>query len=226
MAVDSQHLCGHAKCACSGDSLRKHSEEEVGSEFCLHGILCLRSCPPVLGRLGLQDVLRREASSHLGKGRDTLSYKYLLSQADLPSSEHLYHNGTVEVAQLTPFFPMATLVYFQFVFAAITLVLLAGSVLGRMSFRAWMVFVPLWLTCSYTVGAFSIWGGGFLWQWGVIDYAGGYVIHLSSGVAGFTAAYWVLKPYSSSTVSCQHFIPSFLRVMKTIDFSSNCVMFF
>jgi Amt family ammonium transporter len=157
-----------------------------------------------------------------GKAGTTLSYKYLLSQADLPSSAHFYHNGTVEVAQLTPFFPMATLVYFQFVFAAITLVLLAGSVLGRMSFRAWMVFVPLWLTCSYTVGAFSIWGGGFLWQWGVIDYAGGYVIHLSSGVAGFTAAYWVLKPYSSSTVSCQHFIPIFLHVMKTIDFSSNC----
>lgn len=54
-----------------------------------------------------------------------------------------------------------------------------------------MVFVPLWLTCSYTVGCFSVWGGGFLWQWGIIDYAGGYVIHLSSGVAGFTAAYWV-----------------------------------
>ncbi|KAG0615869.1 hypothetical protein M758_5G072300 [Ceratodon purpureus] len=120
-----------------------------------------------------------------GKAGTTLSYKYLLSQATLPAS------ATDDVAALTPFYPMATQVYFQFVFAAITLVLLAGSVLGRMSFRAWMVFVPLWLTCSYTVGAFSLWGGGFLWQWGVIDWAGGYVIHLSSGVAGFTAAYWV-----------------------------------
>nr|PNR41085.1 hypothetical protein PHYPA_018488 [Physcomitrium patens] len=36
-----------------------------------------------------------------------------------------------------------------------------------------------------------MWGGGFLWQWGVIDYAGGYVIHVSSGVAGFVTAYWV-----------------------------------
>ena len=51
-----------------------------------------------------------------------------------------------------------------------------------------MVFVPLWLTLSYTVGAFSIWAGGFLFQKGVIDYSGGYVIHLSSGTAGFTAA--------------------------------------
>jgi Amt family ammonium transporter len=60
-----------------------------------------------------------------------------------------------------------------------------------MSFLAWMLFVPLWLTFSYTVGAFSVWGGGFLFQWGVIDYCGGYVIHIPAGVAGFTAAYWV-----------------------------------
>ena len=48
-----------------------------------------------------------------------------------------------------------------------------------------MVFVPLWITFSYTIGAFSIWAGGFLFQLGVIDYSGGYVIHLSSGTAGF-----------------------------------------
>jgi ammonium transporter, Amt family len=86
---------------------------------------------------------------------------------------------------------------FQFEFAAITLVLLAGSVLGRMNIKAWMAFTPLWLLLSYTVGAFSLWGGGFLYHWGVIDYSGGYVIHLSSGVAGFTAAYWVREMPSS-----------------------------
>ncbi|KAI6691730.1 hypothetical protein NL676_019440 [Syzygium grande] len=86
---------------------------------------------------------------------------------------------------------MASMVWFQCVFAAITVILLAGSVLGRMNFRAWMMFVPLWLTFSYTVGAFSLWGGGFLFHWGVMDYSGGYVIHLSSGTAGLTAAYWV-----------------------------------
>lgn len=90
------------------------------------------------------------------------------------------------------FFPAATMVFFQFVFAAITLVLIAGALLGRMNFYAWMMFVPLWLTFSYTIGAFSLWSlGGWLWKAGVIDFCGGYVIHLSSGVAGFTAAYWV-----------------------------------
>lgn len=54
-------------------------------------------------------------------------------------------------------YPAATLVYFQFVFAAVTVVLIGGALLGRMNFKAWMVFVPLWLTFSYTIGAFSVW---------------------------------------------------------------------
>ena len=59
-------------------------------------------------------------------------------------------------------FPMATMMYFQFVFAAITVIILAGSVLGRMNFKAWMIFCPVWMTLVYTVGAFSLWGGGWL----------------------------------------------------------------
>ncbi|KAI7730810.1 hypothetical protein M8C21_027741 [Ambrosia artemisiifolia] len=119
-----------------------------------------------------------------GKGAPALGQKYLIRQAVVPKS--IEHGRGSQ-----PLYPMATLVYFQFTFAAITMILLAGSVLGRMNIRAWMAFVPLWLIFSYTVGAFSLWGGGFLYQWGVIDYSGGYVIHVSSGVAGFTAAYWV-----------------------------------
>ncbi|KAI3982059.1 hypothetical protein MKX01_018965 [Papaver californicum] len=89
-------------------------------------------------------------------------------------------------------FPSATMVFFQFVFAAITLILVAGALLGRMNFYAWMMFVPLWLTFSYTFVAFSIWSpNGFFAKQGIMDFSGGYVIHLSSGVAGFTTAYWV-----------------------------------
>ncbi|XP_057504221.1 ammonium transporter 2 member 5-like [Actinidia eriantha] len=109
-----------------------------------------------------------------GKPNVALDQKFLLDQAFLGM------------------FPNATMVFFQFVFAAITLILIAGAVLGRMNFHAWMLFVPLWLTFSYTIGAFSIWcPSGFLSEMGLIDYSGGYVIHLSSGVAGYTAAYWV-----------------------------------
>src|ERR1700680_3525699 len=90
-------------------------------------------------------------------------------------------------------FPMATLVYFQFVFAAITVIILAGSVLGRMNFTAWMIFCPVWMTLVYTVGAFSLWGGGWLAGLGVADFSGGYVIHLAAGTSGFVAA-WVIGP--------------------------------
>jgi Amt family ammonium transporter len=85
-------------------------------------------------------------------------------------------------------FPMATLVFFQFVFAAITVIILAGSVLGRMNFTAWMIFCPIWMTFIYTVGAFSLWGGGWLASMGVADFSGGYVIHLAAGTSGFVAA--------------------------------------
>src|SRR5438477_8601939 len=85
-------------------------------------------------------------------------------------------------------FPMATLMYFQFVFAAITVIILAGSLLGRMNFAAWMIFCPIWMTLVYTVGAFSIWGGGWLAGMGVADFSGGYVIHLAAGTSGFVAA--------------------------------------
>jgi Amt family ammonium transporter len=85
-------------------------------------------------------------------------------------------------------FAGAALVYFQFVFAAITPLLIAGSVLGRMNFKAWMIFVPVWSTLVYSVGAFWIWGGGWLASIGAVDYSGGYVIHLAAGVSGFVAA--------------------------------------
>lgn len=105
--------------------------------------------------------------------------------------DYQLQQSTLPAYGLSQNFPQATMVYFQFVFAAITLVLIAGSCLCRMNFYAWMLFVPLWLTFSYTISAFSIWGGGFLAVLGVIDYSGGYVIHLSSGTAGFVAAWWI-----------------------------------
>jgi Amt family ammonium transporter len=85
-------------------------------------------------------------------------------------------------------FPLSSLAYFQFVFAAISPILMLGSVLGRVNFKAWIPFVALWTTFVYTVNAFLIWGGGFFAHHGAIDYSGGYVIHLSAGVSGFVAA--------------------------------------
>ena len=85
-------------------------------------------------------------------------------------------------------FSETTLAYFQFVFAAITPLLFLGSVIGRMSFKAWLIFVPLWSTFAYGVNAFLLWGGGWWAQKGALDFSGGYVIHLAAGTTGFVAA--------------------------------------
>src|SRR5579872_5076156 len=93
------------------------------------------------------------------------------------------------IGAMPPFrFPQASLVYFQFVFAAITPLLILGSVVGRMNFKAWMLFVPLWSTFVYSVNAFLLWGGGWWAHQGSVDYSGGYVIHLAAGTSGFVAA--------------------------------------
>jgi Amt family ammonium transporter len=85
-------------------------------------------------------------------------------------------------------FPQSSLVYFQFVFAAITPILFIGSVIGRIKFKVWLIFVPLWITFAYAVNAFLLWGGGFWAGKGALDFSGGYVIHLAAGVSGFVAA--------------------------------------
>ncbi|HEY1735888.1 MAG TPA: ammonium transporter [Methylovirgula sp.] len=115
----------------------------------------------------------------IGKPMPATSAAFTLGQAIVPAA-------AAGMPGLT--FPMATLIFFQFVFAAITVIILAGSVLGRMSFKAWMLFCPLWMTLVYTVGAFSLWGGGWLAGLGIADFSGGYVIHLAAGTSGFVAA--------------------------------------
>src|SRR5271170_3287449 len=115
----------------------------------------------------------------LGKPTPALSGVFMESQATVPAA-------AAGMPALT--FPMATMMYFQFVFAAITVIILAGSLLGRMNFKAWVIFCPLWMTLVYTVGAFSLWGGGWLAQMGALDFSGGYVIHLAAASSAFVAA--------------------------------------
>lgn len=113
-----------------------------------------------------------------GKPGSILSASAMQSQASIPS-----------ITTGPPFhFPTATLAYFQFVFAAITPILMLGSVLGRFNFKAWIPFTILWSSIIYTVNAFLIWGGGWWAQHGALDYSGGYVIHLAAGISGFVAA--------------------------------------
>src|SRR3974390_3060862 len=138
--------------------------------------------------------------SFLGTPALGTSAAFTLGQATIPEAA----SGMPPLA-----FPMATLMFFQFVFAAITVIILAGSLLGRMNFTAWMIFCPVWMTLVYTVGAFSLWGGGWLSGLGVQDFSGGYVIHLAAGTSGFVAA-WVIGPRLQA--DRDHFPPNSLLI--------------
>ena len=85
--------------------------------------------------------------------------------------------------------PEALFMIYQMTFAVITVALVAGSVADRMRFAAFMWFAALWLIVVYVPIAHWVWGGGFLGSAGVLDFAGGTVVHLNAGIAGLVAAY-------------------------------------
>ncbi|QXM26033.1 ammonium transporter [Elioraea tepida] len=76
---------------------------------------------------------------------------------------------------------------FQMTFAIITAALITGAVADRMKFSALLLFLALWSLCVYSPVAHWVWGGGFIADWGVLDYAGGTVVHINAGVAGLVA---------------------------------------
>ncbi|MEE8283380.1 MAG: ammonium transporter [Alphaproteobacteria bacterium] len=88
-------------------------------------------------------------------------------------------NGTI---------PESVFVIFQMTFAIITPALIAGSLADRMKFSSLLWFVGLWSIVVYAPITHWVWGGGFLSQWGVLDFAGGTVVHINAGIAGLVAA--------------------------------------
>ena len=82
---------------------------------------------------------------------------------------------------------------FQMMFALITTAIITGSVVGRMRFSAIFLFIGFWLVLVYFPMAHMVWGGGFLDAIGSIDFAGGNVVHISSGISGLVLAVVVGK---------------------------------
>ncbi|MEA4957285.1 MAG: ammonium transporter [Methanobrevibacter sp.] len=79
--------------------------------------------------------------------------------------------------------PSMLFVAFQLTFAALTAALISGAVIGRMKFSAWIAFIIIWMTAVYVPIAHWVWGGGWLMQMGALDFAGGTVVHISSGIS-------------------------------------------
>ena len=84
--------------------------------------------------------------------------------------------------------PEALFMLYQMTFAIITVALVAGSVADRMRFSAYLLFSIGWFVFVYVPLAHWVWGGGFLGTMGVLDFAGGLVVHLSAGIGGLVAA--------------------------------------
>ena len=93
------------------------------------------------------------------------------------------------ISPLAKTIPESLFMIYQMTFAIITVALVAGSVADRLRFSAYLIFCALWLLLVYVPIAHWVWGGGFLGSYGLIDFAGGTVVHLNAGVAGLTAAY-------------------------------------
>lgn len=97
-----------------------------------------------------------------------------------------FFNGILEsnlLSNYAPTIPKSLFAIFQMTFAAITVALISGAIVERMKFSAWLAFIPVWLTLVYLPIAHWVWGGGWLYQLGVLDFAGGLVVHLNCGMA-------------------------------------------
>ena len=93
------------------------------------------------------------------------------------------------VESLTMTIPESVFMTFQMTFAIITPALIVGAFAERMKFSAMMWFMALWFTIVYLPTAHMVWGGdgGLMWDWGVLDFAGGTVVHINAGIAGLVA---------------------------------------
>jgi ammonium transporter, Amt family len=97
----------------------------------------------------------------------------------------------ITMTSVSPFaktIPEILFMMYQMTFAIITVALVAGAVAERMRFSAFMLFSVLWLTFVYLPIAHWVWGGGFLASAGLLDFAGGTVVHINAGIAGLVAA--------------------------------------
>jgi Amt family ammonium transporter len=89
--------------------------------------------------------------------------------------------------------PLYVFIAYQMMFAIITPALITGAFANRVRFPAYMIFLTLWLVCVYFPLVHMIWGGGLLAQWGVLDFAGGIVVHASAGMAALASVLYVGK---------------------------------
>lgn len=98
---------------------------------------------------------------------------------------------TLETPSPTPGIPLLVHTAYQMMFAIITPALITGAFANRVTFKAYMAFLTLWLLLVYFPFVHMLWGGGILQTWGVLDFAGGIVVHNTAGMAALASVLYV-----------------------------------
>ena len=101
---------------------------------------------------------------------------------------------------LTGSIPTLVFIMFQCAFAGLTAALISGAFVGRMKIKAWVIFVPIWACLVYIPIAHWVWGGGWLMQMNALDFAGGTVVHINSGVSALAVALVLGKRKDTSLI--------------------------
>ncbi len=111
---------------------------------------------------------------------------------------NLNHAFLIGITPSTPLapannIPLLVFISYQMMFAIITPALITGAFANRVRFKAYLLFLTAWLLLVYFPIAHMVWGGGFLQKWGVLDFAGGIVVHATAGVAALASVLFVGK---------------------------------
>lgn len=96
--------------------------------------------------------------------------------------DSMYSNGKI---------PEVVFIAYQMMFAIITPALITGAFANRVTFKSYMIFLTVWQVLVYYPFVHMIWGGGLLAQWGVLDFAGGIVVHATAGFAALASVFYV-----------------------------------
>jgi Amt family ammonium transporter len=98
------------------------------------------------------------------------------------SIDSMYSNGKI---------PEIVFIAYQMMFAIITPALITGAFANRVTFKSYMIFLTFWQILVYYPFVHMVWGGGLLAQWGVLDFAGGIVVHATAGFAALASVFYV-----------------------------------
>ena len=155
------------------------------------------------GLVGRKNVLAIMIQSYVSMGWTTVIwylYGYSLCfSGDWHGIIGNFHNACLRgIGPNTPApgndtIPAMVFIAFQMMFAIITPALISGAFANRVTFKAYMLFLTAWLTFVYFPFVHMVWGGGFLQQWGVKDFAGGIVVHNIAGFAALASVLYVGK---------------------------------